>query len=97
MTGPREAFKKIRREHVEAAFRELQREGAQPRGGSYFVRINGTEIPAKRVLRTAYRLANGVDISPKAFSGGVFSARLLEALGLEVVVHQDPGDPARDE
>jgi hypothetical protein len=89
MSGPREGFNKIRREHVEQAFREIDREGVGAKGGSYFVKIGGKELPAKRVLRTAYRLANGADISTSAFSGGVFTARILEGLGVEVVVRSN--------
>jgi hypothetical protein len=86
MSGPREAFAKIRREHVEQAFREVAAEGVGARGGSYFVSIGGQELPAKRVLRAAYKLANGVDIPASAFSGGIFTAQILEGLGVKVVV-----------
>lgn len=87
MMRAREGFSKIRREHVEQAFREAEREGVGARGGSYFVKIGGKELPAKRVLRAAYRLANGVEISASSFSGGLFTAKVLEGLGVEVVVH----------
>ena len=80
------SFSKIRREHVEQAFRDVEREGIGARGGSYFVKMGGKELPAKRVLRAAYLLANGAEISVSAFSGGVFTAKILEGLGVEVVV-----------
>jgi hypothetical protein len=86
MTTPRDGFSKIKREHIEEAFRLAKLEGVPARGGSYFVKLDGTELPAKRILRDAYKLANGNEISPSAFSGGVFTARILEALGLEVIV-----------
>jgi hypothetical protein len=85
MTSPREGFAKIRREHVEQACKEVLSEGGL-RGGSYFVRHAGAELPAKRVLRAAYRIANGSEISASAFSGGIFTARILEGLGVDVVV-----------
>jgi hypothetical protein len=86
MSGPREGFAKIRREHVEQAFREVEAEGVGARGGSYFVSLGGKELPAKRVLRAAYKLANGTEISTSAFSGGTFTAKILEGLGVKVVV-----------
>lgn len=89
MSGPREGFSKIRREHVEQAFREIEAEGVGARGGSYFVSIGGKELPAKRVLRAAYRLANGAEIPASAFSGGTFTAKILEGLGVTVVVREN--------
>lgn len=86
MATRREGFKKIQREHVEQAFREVQRDGVGSRGGSYFVKLGGAELPAKHVLRAAHRIASGSDIATSAFSGGVFTARFLERLGFEVVV-----------
>ncbi len=91
MTGPRDGFSKIRREHIEQAFREMEREGIGARGGSYFVKLGGKELPAKRVLRAAYKLANGDDIPASTFSGGTFTAKILEALGVEVVVRSSGG------
>jgi hypothetical protein len=86
MRGPREGFSRIQREHVEQAFHDVEREGIGARGGSYFLKLHGVELPAKRVLRDAYKLANGIEIPTSAFSGGTFTARILERLGLEVVV-----------
>ncbi|KYF70840.1 hypothetical protein [Sorangium sp. So ce388] len=82
-----ERFGKIRREHVEQACRELMASGAPKGGGSYFVRFDGRELPAKRVLRDAYRHANEREIEAKDFSGGQFVAKILQRLGFEVVVH----------
>ncbi|WP_437277888.1 MULTISPECIES: hypothetical protein [unclassified Sorangium] len=81
-----ERFGKVRREHVEKACRELTASGASTGGGSYFVRFDGRDLPAKRVLRDAYRHANEREIEAKAFSGGQFTARILQKLGFEVVV-----------
>lgn len=95
MAGSRAAgFSKIRREHVEQAFREIVREGVLDRGGSYFVKLDGKELPAKRVLRAAYKLANGTEISTREFSGGLFTAKILEALGVEVVVRSSGASDA---
>jgi hypothetical protein len=82
-----EGFGKIRREHVEQACRDLVQSGAAPGGGSYFVRFADHELPAKRVLRDAYRHANAREIEAKAFSGGQFVAKILQRLGFEVVIH----------
>ena len=86
MAGRREGFAKIRREHVEQAFHELEAQGVGAGGGSYFVSIGGKELPAKWVLRVAYRLANGVEIPASACSGGTFTAKILEGIGVSVVV-----------
>ena len=82
----RDGLRNIRREHVEDAFRELELEGVAATAGSYFVRMNAREVPAKRLLRAAYKLANAKDIPASAFSGGTFTAEILRALGFEVVV-----------
>lgn len=82
----REGFEKIQREHVEQACREFLDHGPPRGGGAYFVRFEGKELPAKAILRNAYRLANGQEISAGKFSGGVYTARILEGLKFEVVV-----------
>lgn len=86
MTRTGEGFGQVRREHVEKACRELIDGGAPAGGGSYFVRFDGRDLPAKRVLREAYRHANGAEIDAKSFSGGQFTARILQRLGFDVVV-----------
>ena len=83
--APRESFAKVRREHVDAACERVLAAGVQ-RSGSYFIRYRDVELPAKRVLREAVKLATGAEISADQFSGGVYTARILEALGCEVVV-----------
>jgi hypothetical protein len=65
---------------------ELAASGQSVGGGSYFVEFDGRELPAKRVLRTAYRIATGREIGAGEFSGGTYTARVLEALGFKVVV-----------
>jgi len=82
----REGFEKIHRDHVEQACREFLNQGPPRGGGAYFVRFEGKELPAKAILREAYRLANGKEISAGKFSGGVYTARILEDLQFEVVV-----------
>ena len=89
MGGRREGFSKIQREHVEQACKALVAEGVARTGGSYFVRFGGNELPAKRVLREAYRIANGEEIDAGEFSGGVFTQRILEGAGFEVLVRAE--------
>lgn len=81
-----EGFARVRSEHVEKACRELIESGIPLRGGSYFVCFADRELPAKRVLRDAYRHANEREVNAKDFSGGQFTARILQRLGFEVVV-----------
>jgi hypothetical protein len=88
MAQRREGFARIERRHVEAACQGLLAEGGRG-GGSYFVRFGGVDLPAKRVLREAYRLATGSEISASQFSGGVFTQRVLEALGVEIIIRAD--------
>jgi hypothetical protein len=91
----KEGFARIQKSHVEQACRALAR-GPAGGGGSYFVRFEGAELPAKRVLRDAYMLANGAEISPREFSGGQYTQRILEQLGFEVVVRGGEGGKAED-
>jgi hypothetical protein len=92
-SNARKGFENVTRKHVEQALRELA-PAAGPSGGSYFVRFEGVELPAKRVLREAYLHANGVPISAQEFSGGLYSARILSQLGFEVVVRQGGPGPS---
>jgi hypothetical protein len=86
MTRDGTNFGKIRREHVEQACRSLVAVGPSPGGGSYFVQFEGHDLPAKRVLRDAYRYANDCEIDAKKFSGGQYTAGILRQLGFEVIV-----------
>jgi hypothetical protein len=94
MERAREGFAKIRREHVEQACRELLRRGPPRGGGSYFIRFDGHDFPAKLILKEAYRLANQREISSSEFSGGLYTARILEGLKFDVVVRSRP-EPER--
>jgi uncharacterized protein (DUF2235 family) len=47
-------------------------------------------LPAKRILQDAYRLANGDELHAREFSGGTFTARILAALGFEIIVVDRP-------
>lgn len=69
MAKSREGFGKIERTHVEEACRALVKSGSAAGGGSYFVRFEGHDLPAKRVLRHAYHRANQSEIDAKQFSG----------------------------
>jgi hypothetical protein len=86
MAKTKEGFAKIERTHVEEACRLLVKGGAGGWGGSYFVRFEGSDLPAKRVLLEAYQRANQSEIGAKEFSGGQYTARILQRLGFEVVV-----------
>lgn len=86
MAKTREGFTKIERAHVEEACRSLAKGGTAGGGGSYFVHFEGHDLPAKRVLREAYQRANKSEIDAKEFSGGQYTARILQRLGFEVVV-----------
>ena len=88
MSKPGELFSRLKREHVEQACRRLVKEGTFAGGGSYFIRFDGSELPAKRVLREACALATGDEVSPSAFSGGQYTAKILSDLGFEVIVRQ---------
>jgi hypothetical protein len=83
---------KLSSDQVKRACRELARAGARG-GGSYFVAFDGVELPAKLVLREAYRLAYGEEIPSSKFSGGTYTERILTALGFKVVV-RDSAKPA---
>lgn len=88
MERARLGFRKIRREHVELACVEILSENGAMSIGSYFVRFRERELPAKLVLKKAYRFANGVEIPATAFSGGTYTARILESLEFQVVVRR---------
>lgn len=81
-----EGFAKIERQHVEKACQDLIQAGGHAAGGSYFVRFEGHDLPAKRVVRDAYLHANGREIGTAQFSGGQFVARILQRLGFELIV-----------
>lgn len=85
MSDARQKLSKVSKEQVEQACQELARAGVRG-GGSYFVQFNGHELPAKRVLREAYRIAFGEELDAKLFSGGAYTQRILERLGLKVIV-----------
>lgn len=63
-------FEKITAEHVCTICKRLVDAGVQAGGGSYFVKFQDKELPAKRVLKEAFELANGREISVNDFSGG---------------------------
>jgi hypothetical protein len=81
-------FEKVTAEHVRTVCRRLIQAGVGAGGGSYFVRFDGKELPAKRVLKEAFELANGREISVNDFSGGKFTAEILQRAGTEVVVRE---------
>jgi hypothetical protein len=92
MARAAEGFGRIQREHIERACRELIQSGEHAAGGSYFVRFEGRDLPAKRVVRDAYLHANEREIETNKFSGGQFVARILQRLGFDVIVRQSESD-----
>jgi len=82
----RAGFQAIKKEHVEQACRQLASEGVGRGGCSYTVSNDGHELPAKRVLQTAYKIATGAPIDASRFSGGEFTARILRRVGIDVQV-----------
>jgi hypothetical protein len=88
MSGTDRGFSKIEREHIEQACQHLVANGASGKAaGAYFVLYKGQELPAKGVIREAFRFANQREIDARKFSGGQFVARILTRVGFEVVVH----------
>lgn len=85
MSDERQRLSKISKEQVEQACRQLVKADVRG-GGSYFVVFDGKELPAKRVLREAYRVAYGQELDAKTFSGGAYTQRILEGVGIRVVV-----------
>jgi hypothetical protein len=86
MDSKRQGMGKIQRVHVEQACREFLHRSPPRRGGSYFIRFDDQDLPAKLILKEAYKLANHDEVSSKDFSGGTYTARILEALNFEIVV-----------
>jgi hypothetical protein len=90
MKATREGFGKIQRQHVEEACREFLRRGPPRGGGSYFIRFDDQDLPAKQILKEAYKVANNHEIASSEFSGGLYTARILEGLNFEVAVRSRP-------
>lgn len=81
-------FDRITAEHVRTICQQLVEAGLPAGGGSYFVNFGGKDLPAKRVLKEAFELANGREVSVNDFSGGKFTAEILTKAGASVIVKE---------
>jgi hypothetical protein len=77
-------WKTVRAEHVSRACDMVAAQRSSPASG-IVVWHNEQQLPAKEVLRIAYRLANGLRENDEVkFSSGEPTLRLLAALGFRV-------------
>lgn len=79
----------IKVEHVQAAMRQIQRDGVPPGADSTRYDVidpeTGKALPPKLVLSIAAELATGKRLLRTAFSGGIQTNEPLEALGFDIV------------
>lgn len=77
----------LKREHVVQALADLKKglPGNFSRSSKFVLTHEGTAYPPKAVLARAIFHLTGTEPSPKAFSGGEQTNRILRALGFEVV------------
>lgn len=74
----------VKPEHVRAAFDLLKRRNVVNKQRGLVVRHQGLELPAKEVLRIAYRLANALpEAAEVKFSSGDGTLLVLQRLGFE--------------
>lgn len=74
----------VRAEHVRSACEKVAAGKARENISGIVVWYNDRALPAKEVLRTAYRLANNLAEDEEVkFSSGDATLRLLEALGFK--------------
>jgi hypothetical protein len=75
----------VKPEHVRAAIDFVTHRSNQTRQRGLLLRYQGVALPAKEVLRVAYRLANGLPESAEVrFSSGDGTLNKLRALGFDV-------------
>jgi hypothetical protein len=78
-------WKSVDSRHVERAFEKVSTTATRKRATSIIVWHNGQALPAKEVLRVAYRLANNLpEDAAVRFSSGDPTLRLLGQLGFKV-------------
>lgn len=84
--------KNVDREHVVKAIEEVKRFGIPKGRGSkkFFVEFNGGYYPPKYVISLANKYANGKELNPSEFSGGMESNNFLRALGFKIVEFGPP-------
>lgn len=72
----------VRSEHVRAACQKVVAARTRPSASGIVVWFNEQALPAKEVLRNAYRLANNLPETEEVnFASGDATLRLLESLG----------------
>jgi MoxR-like ATPase len=76
----------IRRQHVEAAIREIDINGTpmERESTKFDLVIDGKHYPPKYALSLAAKIATGTELDPAQFSGGSETNEFLESLGFEV-------------
>lgn len=87
----------ISREHVLQAIREIDRTGvpAQRHSTRYSLLHNGERYPPKYVISLAHRFAQGYELDPSSFSGGVETNSFLRAIGFDIIGPQGQIDEGR--
>ena len=78
----------VRKTHVEAAIKEIERNGVpkKRRSTRFCMKVGKRHYPPKYVLSLAVRNATGQTLLPEDHSGGVETNGRLETLGFEIVV-----------
>jgi hypothetical protein len=84
----------LKREHVIQALADIRcgMTGAFARSSKYQLKFEGEEFPPKAVLARAIFHLTGNEPSPKTFSGGEQTNRVLRGLGFEII-SKDQGQP----
>lgn len=80
-------FSGVSSTHVRAAARRIDRDGVPKRRAarSTVAFVADVEYPAKYLLGLAYEAAHGAALDPERYTGGMATARVLNALGFDVV------------
>jgi hypothetical protein len=79
--------KNIRREHILKAIDEVRKTGVPKGRGSrkFLIEFDGDYYPPKYIISLANRYANGKELKPSEFSGGIESNNFLRVLGFKIV------------
>lgn len=86
----------IRRQHIQLAAQEIDRDDVPPRNDSrsYDVIIGGKRYPAKHLIRLAAKHASGTE--PFQFHAHR-AVRCLKELGYEIIDHKNKGQLAEND
>ncbi len=79
--------KNINQEHIFKAIEESKKIGIPVRRSSkkFFLKYNGKCFPPKYIISLANKYANGKELDPKEFSGGLETNNFLKNLGFHIV------------